>query len=748
MKVVIVDCNYTSQRPHPVFVEMKRRLANAGVELLIDSGWSDDYATADLIIGADPIRDRPSLSDARLLGQRTLNRRERLEVAKAAGAPVARFGAPRSEDELTALGREWGTQQTVLKYDWSSRRNGVFLWPLGEGRQPLPADFNPQTDVCMEFLDGDPRTFKADLFAGCFLFGWILATRDMRNTDWQVVEENTRERAELPADLIARLDAAGDALLAHGVGYCSFDLMNGPEGFRIIEINTSGVGTSIWNFFPNEYAASYARAILRTLGRLPAVPLFRELREQARAAGSDASAPALPERDAVGRARPRAKAAVETGASSEPAAQVPADLAFFRNLTVTEKMAPAQLLDAVRRPLEALVRHAWRTAPLYRDRLQRLFNADGTIAWSRWEELPFTSRDDVRDRRQALLSREPPVGHGATTFVHTAGSVGAPVSFSRTRLAVAVQTVAQTRLYAWNRLHPPFPMVTTLRGAQARRAWVPAFVPEPHGPLLICPTPVAKEAVTWLAGLGDVYLQTLPSHLRALAIAAAETGVRPKLAGILATGEVLTDDLRGLAVKHFGLNPLDSYGLTETGLLAVQCPAGDGLHLQCELCRIEVLNERGLACRPGETGEVVATPLFNLAMPLIRYRTDDMVVMADSPEGVPCACGRTLPKIKRVLGRRRNLLRFPGMAPMQPEVDSETMWKMAGTDEWQIAQTKPYAVEVRVGLDAGVHADTEPLLDYIRKRVPQGVTVGLASRQRTSLRLASGKLENIVCEII
>jgi phenylacetate-CoA ligase len=69
---------------------------------------------------------------------------------------------------------------------------------------------------------------------------------------------------------------------------------------------------------------------------------------------------------------------------------------------------------------------------------------------------------------------------------------------------------------------------------------------------------------------------------------------------------------------------------------------------------VEILDAQGRPCRPGEIGRVVATPLHNVAMPLLRYELDDYAEV-----GQACACGRGLPVIRRILGRRQNMLRLP-----------------------------------------------------------------------------------------
>jgi phenylacetate-CoA ligase len=50
----------------------------------------------------------------------------------------------------------------------------------------------------------------------------------------------------------------------------------------------------------------------------------------------------------------------------------------------------------------------------------------------------------------------------------------------------------------------------------------------------------------------------------------------------------------------------------------------------------------------------VITDLHNFATPILRYEIGDYAEV-----GAPCACGRGLPVLARIIGRRRNLLTYP-----------------------------------------------------------------------------------------
>jgi phenylacetate-CoA ligase len=60
----------------------------------------------------------------------------------------------------------------------------------------------------------------------------------------------------------------------------------------------------------------------------------------------------------------------------------------------------------------------------------------------------------------------------------------------------------------------------------------------------------------------------------------------------------------------------------------------------------------------GQRGELVVSNLGRVGMPLVRYRTGDLVELDDSP----CACGRTFARLKGgVLGRVDDMVIVRGM---------------------------------------------------------------------------------------
>lgn len=90
---------------------------------------------------------------------------------------------------------------------------------------------------------------------------------------------------------------------------------------------------------------------------------------------------------------------------------------------------------------------------------------------------------------------------------------------------------------------------------------------------------------------------------------------------------------------------VDAYGLSETGLIAMGCREGRGLHVLDDACLVELVDPDGeRVLDSGATGEIVVTRLGGTAAPLVRYRTGDVARL----DAEPCRCGRVAPRLTRV----------------------------------------------------------------------------------------------------
>src|SRR5262249_28205670 len=128
-------------------------------------------------------------------------------------------------------------------------------------------------------------------------------------------------------------------------------------------------------------------------------------------------------------------------------------------------------------------------------------------------------------------------------------------------------------------------------------------------------------------------------------------------------------------------------------------------HVQSEGIFVEVLDESGKPCQPGQIGRVVLTPLHNFAMPLLHYAIGDYAEV-----GKPCPCGRGLPVLSRVLGRVRNMVVLPGGERIWPRTGRLRYGDAIPVKQFQMIQTGLTTLELRLVAERRGTAEEEARL--------------------------------------
>ena len=159
-------------------------------------------------------------------------------------------------------------------------------------------------------------------------------------------------------------------------------------------------------------------------------------------------------------------------------------------------------------------------------------------------------------------------------------------------------------------------------------------------------------------------LLSTPTYALRLAEVAVELGLDPRASAIRTTihaGEpgASIPATRAQIDERWGATCFDHTGLTEVGATGFSCRERSGVHLIESEFIFEVIDPAsGEPLPPGERGELVVTNLGRVGMPLLRYRTGDLVEL----DAEPCGCGRTFSRLRGgVLGRADDMLVVRGV---------------------------------------------------------------------------------------
>lgn len=404
------------------------------------------------------------------------------------------------------------------------------------------------------------------------------------------------------------------------------------------------------------------------------------------------------------------------------------------------------------RQLEPLLGHANETVPYYREVFQTAsFDPVQPLTPARWSQIPLLSRDTLQERADVLQSTNIPKQHGNTFQKKTSGSTGRQLCVTDTDANRLNWMAITLRDHLWQGRDFQGGLVAIRSGRSAHDplrirkggSWGPSTGKiYDTGPSTVFyhVMPIAQQA-DLLQKLQPEYLLVYPSNaLRLAEYFRTHRLTLPSLQEVMTYGESLLPETRSVCQDIWGVRVADMYSCEEVGYVALQCPEYDHYHCQSESLLVEVLDDEGNACAAGEIGRVVLTSLHNFAMPLIRYENLDYAEV-----GQPCPCGRGLPVLNRIMGRKRNMAVAPNGRRFWPQLSPEIWSAIDGIEELQLVQTAKNHIDVRVVTCRTLNAAKESeLTSALRNALGQPYSFAF-SYQNEILRHANGKYERFIC---
>ena len=313
-------------------------------------------------------------------------------------------------------------------------------------------------------------------------------------------------------------------------------------------------------------------------------------------------------------------------------------------------------IDALRlERLRAMVATAYEHTPYWREVMDAEGISPKTIgALEDVKRFPLLTKPTLRERREEMVWRDQ---GPRLQLVRTSGSTNEALQFYTSSTREAHINAARMRGHEW---------VGIRRGEREMYYW--------GSPIELSKQDKIKRFRDWLINDGltngfevtpdrvkdyfEHWLRWRPKCIFgypstfALTVTMAQTlglelhELRDRgLTCLITTSEMLDDATRQLVAEGFGVPVYDSYGLREAGLVGHECDRHT-MHTMDEQVLLETIDPQTLQPTDGE-GELVVTNLMGPAMPIIRYRTGDIVTLGDEP----CPCGRSLRRIAISGGR-------------------------------------------------------------------------------------------------
>ena len=305
----------------------------------------------------------------------------------------------------------------------------------------------------------------------------------------------------------------------------------------------------------------------------------------------------------------------------------------------------------------------------YYGKKYRVLGITDVTSQEAFEELPFSSKDDLRNAYPLGIQAVP--DEEVVRIHSSSGTTGKPVIIPYTAKDVDDWATMFARCYETagvtkkDRVHitPGYGLWTAGIGFQAGAEKLGAMV-IPMGP------GNTDKQLQMMIDLESTVLTATSSYALLLAEEIDKRGLKDKIhlkKGVFGS-ERWSEKKRKYIKEKLGIELYDIYGLTEIygPGIGISCDAQNGMHYWDDYVYIEIIDPKtGKTLPDGEEGEIVITTLVKEGAPLIRFRTHDISRIIPGE----CPCGRKHPRLDIIKGRSDDMFKVHGvnMFPSQVE---------------------------------------------------------------------------------
>lgn len=314
-----------------------------------------------------------------------------------------------------------------------------------------------------------------------------------------------------------------------------------------------------------------------------------------------------------------------------------------------------------------------------------------------FKNIPITTKKDIREKSKQLISE----GYKKETLLKakTGGSTGTPLELYMTEHCAHLKKAATRRSDMWSGWKPGEPVGAVWGNPDYPVTFKNKLRNQLISPFVYLDTMRLDEAA--VLKFAKAWRKEKPSllfghshSLYLLAVFCEELNISeicPK--SIISTSMMLLPHERKTIENVFGVKVFDRYGCEEVSLIASECETHEGFHLNIDHLFVEFIKPDGRDALPGEEGKIVVTDLLNKAMPIIRYRVEDVGI----PSHKKCSCGRGLPLMEKVSGRTADfLIREDNSLVAGVSMIERTLTRIQGVMQMQIIQEAINDIQINI----------------------------------------------------
>jgi len=361
----------------------------------------------------------------------------------------------------------------------------------------------------------------------------------------------------------------------------------------------------------------------------------------------------------------------------------------------------SELEEIQRKMLRGIIKHAYDNVPLYHQKFKSVgIRPEDIKTVEDLQKIPLTTKQELRDGfPKGVVAKG--VDINKCWVSHTSGSTGIPLTvvYGEKDEDYEKAIALRPNLSCGQKIRDKWAVITSADHIVTKK-WFQKF--RVFAPEYISLFADINEQISILEKFNPDVLDGYASSIYLLAKEIKETGnnkIHPKI--IYSTAELLDEKMRKSINSVFGVEMYDQFGCVELARTAWECSEHRGYHIDMDAVVMEFLND-GESVASGERGEIVYTGLYNYSMPIIRYAVGDIGIPSDEK----CPCGRGLPLMKVVEGRKDAFVQVPSGRIFSPITWTILLRPFSEIDQFKVIQEKISLLKVQIVKGKGFSEET------------------------------------------
>jgi phenylacetate-CoA ligase len=392
----------------------------------------------------------------------------------------------------------------------------------------------------------------------------------------------------------------------------------------------------------------------------------------------------------------------------------------------TEHYSSDEIKEYQYQKLMKIFRHSYESVPFYRRKYSEIgIHPEDIKSLEDMENIPLITKEDIKKYPNEFISerfKKSSLVHG-----HTSGTTGAPLNLYWDEHTSVFNNALDWRQKSWggitigdkiavflgrtivspSKKSPPFWQLDRFHNMM----WFSSFhLSDDH----------IDSILNTMKEFSPKAIEGYPSTISIIAKYALIRKIKIKVQSVFTSSEPLLDNQKSVIEEAFSCEVFDFYGMAERVVFATQCAKEHNYHLNFELAYNEIVSSDGNVMKPGERGYVVGTSLTNYAMPLIRYRTNDISSISEEK----CSCGIEMDILDSVATKEEDIIVTKDGKMISSSALTHPFKPITTIVKSQIVQTSLENITIKVVCGEGFsNSDISNLVRSFKDRVGHDMNV-------------------------